>query len=265
MASNASSAAVPKSVQSVTRRHGAHDSGLDHGDGEHNDYAAAEKRITELSQENALLAEKATAASLRFIDYENELRVLREALRQQQQQQQNQKQSHQRPTSSSSSKSDEQIHSAPAAAPTDRIGLSRFGSFMRKASVPSSNASDTTHEQRNHELEASLIREQTARIAAETKVKEMSAEIEELSASLFQQANDMVAAERKEKARLQERIDALEHTNKKADGALEQENQKLRNKVEALEQRETERKRRLEKLEKAQQRIDRVRFMLNPR
>ncbi|CAK1361686.1 hypothetical protein CB0940_02969 [Cercospora beticola] len=263
MASNASSPAVPKSVQSVTRRHGAHDSGLDHGDGEHNDYAAAEKRITELSQENALLAEKATAASLRFIDYENELRVLREALRQQQQQ--NQKQPHQRPTSASSSKSDEQIHSAPAAAPTDRIGLSRFGSFMRKASVPSSNASDTTHEQRNHELEASLIREQTARIAAETKVKEMSAEIEELSASLFQQANDMVAAERKEKARLQERIDSLEQTNQKADGALKQENQKLRNKVEALEQRETERKRRLEKLEKAQQRIDRVRFMLNPR
>ncbi|KAM3423122.1 hypothetical protein BST61_g578 [Cercospora zeina] len=256
----ASNVAVPKGVQSVPRRHGAHDSALD--EIEHNDYAAAERRIAELSQENALLAEKATAASLRFIDYENELRVLREALRQQQQPP---RPPSRRPPSASSIKSDEQVHSPPAAAPTEGFGLARFGSFIRKASVPALTASDSTHEQRKHELEASLVREQTARIAAETKVKEVDAEIEELSASLFQQANDMVAAERKEKARLQERIEVLEQSNKTANGALERENEKLRNKVEALEQREAQRKRRLEKLEAAQQRIDRVRFMLTPR
>ncbi|EMF15526.1 uncharacterized protein SEPMUDRAFT_147389 [Sphaerulina musiva SO2202] len=258
MASN--HAALPSNgVQAVRRRHGAHDSALD--DDEHNEYGAAQnwKRIEELEEENGLLAQKATAASLRFIDYENELRVLRETLRLQQLQ-------HQRQGSASSSRSDDPPHSAPPAAPPlDRPGLSRFGSFMRKASGASLAPSDTSHESRQHELEATLIKEQTARIAAETKVKEVNSEVEELSASLFQQANDMVAAERRENAGLRDKIKALEEENGGADEALKKENERLRQKVATLEQRDAERKRRLEKLEAAQRRIDRVRTMLSAR
>lgn len=65
----------------------------------------------------------------------------------------------------------------------------------------------------------------------------MSNELEELSAQLFQQANEMVAAERKARARLEER-------------------------VEVLEGREREKRKRLERLEKAVGRIERVRGLL---
>ncbi|KAI5368094.1 Putative GDP/GTP exchange factor Sec2, guanine nucleotide exchange factor RAB3IL/RAB3IP/Sec2 [Septoria linicola] len=254
----ASNTALPNGVHAVTRRHGAHDSTLD--DDEHKDYNAAQRRITELEEENGLLAEKATAASLRFVDYENELRVLRETLRHHQQLQ------HQRQGSTSSSKSDEHPHSAPPAAQFDRPGLGRFGSFMRKASGNSLAFTESAHEHRHHELEASLIKEQTARIAAETKLKEVNSEVEELSASLFQQANDMVAAERRENAVLRDKIKSLEESGTgSASDLLKKENERLQQKVDSLEQREVDRKRRLEKLEAAQKRIDRVRMMLAPR
>lgn len=196
--------------------------------------------------------------ALRFIDYENELRVLRETLRQHQ--------LHQRQGSASSSKSDEHPQSAPPAVPPlDRPGLSRFGSFMRKASGASLAPSDASHDSRHHELEATLIKEQTARIAAETKVKEVNSEVEELSASLFQQANDMVAAERRENAGLRDKIKALEEASGGTDKMLRIENERLQQKIASLEQRDVDRKRRLEKLEAAQKRIDRVRTMLSAR
>jgi DNA repair exonuclease SbcCD ATPase subunit len=110
-----------------------------------------------------------------------------------------------------------------------------------------------------------LVREQTARIAAEAKVKEVNSEIEELSASLFQQANDMVAAERRENARLRDKIKELESSGGDLVGSLREENERLQGKLKLMEQREVERKRRLEKLESAQKRIDRVRTMLAPR
>jgi hypothetical protein len=65
----------------------------------------------------------------------------------------------------------------------------------------------------------------------------MSGELEELSAQLFQQANEMVAAERRARAKLEER-------------------------VEVLEKRDGEKRRRLERLEGAVKRIERVRVLL---
>lgn len=65
----------------------------------------------------------------------------------------------------------------------------------------------------------------------------MSSELEELSAQLFQQANEMVAAERKARARLEDR-------------------------VEVLERREGEKRKRLDRLEGAVRRIERVRGVL---
>lgn len=65
----------------------------------------------------------------------------------------------------------------------------------------------------------------------------MSGELEELSAQLFQQANEMVASERKARARLEER-------------------------VEVLEGRDAEKRKRLERLERAVGRIERVHGLL---
>jgi len=61
--------------------------------------------------------------------------------------------------------------------------------------------------------------------------------VEELSVSLFEQANEMVATERKARAKLEERVGMLE-------------------------KRDAEKKQRLERLEGAMERIDRVRGLL---
>lgn len=188
----------------------------------------------------------------RFADYENEIRVLKEQLRLQ----------HQRQGSGTSNNSDE--HNKPLHPPErPSPGLSRLGSFMRKASLAPTDGGVSARE---HDLEASLVKEQTARIAAEDKVKAVNAEVEELSASLFQQANDMVAQERRENAALRDKIKELESAEVgEVAGSVKQENERLKQKLEAMEQRDSERKRRLEKLEAAQRRIDRVRTMLTPR
>lgn len=104
---------------------------------------------------------------------------------------------------------------------------------------------------RERELEAQLAQAQTARLAAENKVEQMSGEIEDLTANLFSQANEMVAEERKEGARLRERIRFLEERDAK-----------FAMKVQKIEERDRERKKRLERLERAMGRIERVKGLL---
>lgn len=120
---------------------------------------------------------------------------------------------------------------------------------------------------REKELEGSLVKEQTLRIAAEKKTTEVTAEIEELSATLFQHANEMVANERKENAELREKLVALEAKGTVPNNTtiLEKENIKLRTKLRTMEQREVDRRRRLERLEAATRRIERVHALLRPR
>jgi GDP/GTP exchange factor Sec2p len=89
------------------------------------------------------------------------------------------------------------------------------------------------------DLVAALTREQALRQQAEGKLDEASGELEELSAQLFQQANEMVATERKARAKLEER-------------------------VAVLERRDVEKRKRLERLESAMERIERVRGLLAP-
>jgi hypothetical protein len=60
------------------------------------------------------------------------------------------------------------------------------------------------------ELQAALAAETSRRIAAEKKYKDLETELEDLSATLFEQANEMVATERKEKAKLEARLKILE-------------------------------------------------------
>lgn len=85
-------------------------------------------------------------------------------------------------------------------------------------------------------LEA-LNKEQMLRKAAEGRLNETNRELEDLSATLFEQANEMVATERRARA------------------ALEQ-------KVSELEQRDVEKRVRLDKLELAMHRIEKVKTLL---
>jgi vacuolar-type H+-ATPase subunit I/STV1 len=82
-----------------------------------------------------------------------------------------------------------------------------------------------------------LDREKSLRRAAEGKLQDTSKEVEELSVSLFEQANEMVASERRARAKLEERVSVLE-------------------------QRDEEKRGRLERLEGAMLRIERVRNLL---
>jgi hypothetical protein len=72
---------------------------------------------------------------------------------------------------------------------------------MAPASPPSPTVS---------ELRIALAAETSRRIAAEKKFKDLETELEDLSATLFEQANEMVATERKEKAKLEARLKILE-------------------------------------------------------
>ena len=86
-------------------------------------------------------------------------------------------------------------------------------------------------------LQTKLETERTLRQQAETNLAQSQTELEELTAQLFGQANEMVATERKARAKLEER-------------------------VKLLETRDGEKRRRLERLETAVQRIERVRRMV---
>ncbi|KAL2136388.1 hypothetical protein VTI74DRAFT_4032 [Chaetomium olivicolor] len=98
-------------------------------------------------------------------------------------------------------------------------------------SLPSSSHLTT------EDLLAALSREQSLRLQAEGRLNETSREIEELSASLFEQANEMVASERRARAKLEERVGELER-------------------------RDGEKRKRLERLERAVGRVERVRAVL---
>ncbi|KAL2862720.1 uncharacterized protein BJX67DRAFT_290411 [Aspergillus lucknowensis] len=87
------------------------------------------------------------------------------------------------------------------------------------------------------ELQNALNREQNLRKAAETQLSQASTELEELTAQLFSQANEMVAQERKARVKLEER-------------------------VAVLERRDIEKRNRLERLEKAMERVDRIRALV---
>jgi len=123
-----------------------------------------------------------------------------------------------------------------AGAAPPRLAPVPFTSRVVPAAAAAGDARPSTP--RESLLQSQLAREQTLRSEAESKVSQLSSEMEELSALLFQQANEMVAAERRARARLEER-------------------------VEVLEAREREKRTRLERLERAVGRIERVRGLLD--
>jgi predicted RNase H-like nuclease (RuvC/YqgF family) len=131
--------------------------------------------------------------------------------------------------------------STPTAAASVQYRLSSF--LTARKSVANLQQPPTPQPQpptpNERELVAALTREQALRQQAEGKLDDASSELEELSAQLFQQANEMVATERKARAKLEER-------------------------VAILERRDVEKRKRLERLEGAMERIERVRGLLGP-
>lgn len=130
---------------------------------------------------------------------------------------------------------------APRPRPTDVNAVpkqTRLSAFLgRRSPTPGTTPISAPPSARESDLEASLAREQSLRQKAENTATQLSSEMEDLSVQLFQQANEMVAEERKARAKLEER-------------------------VAVLEQRDNEKRQRLERLEGAMKRIERVRGML---
>lgn len=191
----------------------------------------AQKQIEDLQAQVRLLTQKATAAVDRWADYEDEIQQLRAQ--------------HQGSLDSSGEKA---LHSVPfderSNSPTRNSYVpiqNRLSSFLTsRKSTPNLKAPQSAPTTPStSDLVEALTREQNLRQAAEGKLDEASGELEELSAQLFMQANEMVATERKARARLEER-------------------------VEVLERRDNEKRKRLERLEGAVQRIERVRGLLAP-
>ncbi|KAL1881148.1 hypothetical protein VTK73DRAFT_4595 [Phialemonium thermophilum] len=257
----------------------------------------AQRRIEDLEAQIRLLNQKATAAVDRWADYEDELAKLRGALDAQQQGPQQQEEPRpQRQSTEPSVKSTSPTRSSflPSGAAT------RISAFLSsRKSVPNlqSNSGQTSHTGQpsstspsqllsppsssssasssstsvasstlfstgaasrnsrlqdgafktpltplspapsNDELISALTREQTLRRAAECRLSDTSREVEELSVQLFEQANEMVATERRARAALEAR-------------------------VETLERREADKRRRLERLEGAIARIESARAVL---
>ncbi|RSL46007.1 hypothetical protein CEP54_014043 [Fusarium duplospermum] len=202
----------------------------------------AQARIVDLENQVRLLNEKASAAVDRWADYEDELTTLRAQL--------------------ASSPTQKQLPATPTNARMSFLqsGTSRLSALLSpRKSHPDlgsieTNASRPPNQQRSassgshHQLQPppspsaedlleALSREQNLRKEAETKVAATSQEVEELSAALFEQANEMVAEERRARAKLEQRVDELER-------------------------RDMEKRRRLDKLEGAMNRIERVRLCL---
>ncbi len=217
------------------------------------DLAAAQSRIAELENEVRVLNDKAAMAMNRWAEYEAELTRLRSAS------------SHAGVTSSP--------QSPPSAAPsptrsasylqqgTERISALLYArktsttnlrtgppalqttttaatTTMGDALSPTAATPTTpTAQHMTEDLLEALNREQNLRQEAEGRLTATSREMEELSAALFEQANEMVADERRARAKLEERVGELE-------------------------KRDAEKKRRLDRLESAMSRIERVKNLL---
>lgn len=71
------------------------------------------------------------------------------------------------------------------------------------------------------DLRSALNHETSLRHAAESRFSKSQEEVEELSTQLFAEANEMVATERKERKRLEDKIETLERRARDKDGRLE--------------------------------------------
>ncbi|KAM4056175.1 GDP/GTP exchange factor sec2p domain-containing protein [Hirsutella rhossiliensis] len=197
----------------------------------------AQSRIHDLESQVRHLNQKAAAAADRWAAYEAELSKLRA------------QQTAPRAPSSLAQPQHQLDPASAAPSPTRTSFLQsapgRISALLypRKSTpnlrsdTPPLPSSATTNNTTEDLLEA-LTREKTLRREAEGRLSATSKEVEELSASLFEQANEMVADERRARARLEQRVGELE-------------------------KRDTDKRRQLERLEVAMQRIEKARSLLD--
>lgn len=121
-----------------------------------------------------------------------------------------------------------------SSSPANRISAFLFPSVALRRSGPPSPPPDTPPVASSS---SELAKERSLRIKAEEQLQQVTAELEDLSASLFQSANEMVAEERRARSKLEER-------------------------VATLEKRDNDKRERLGVLERAVDRISRVREIL---
>ncbi|KFH46605.1 hypothetical protein ACRE_025750 [Hapsidospora chrysogenum ATCC 11550] len=200
----------------------------------------AHARIAELESQVRLLNQKATAAVDRWADYEDELTRLRA-----------QHGGGQPAPPPPPPKNDPSSTSSPtqnsegglSSGGMLQTGTNRLSSLLSRKSTPNLAQQQQQQQQQRtqpdtEDLIKALTREKSLRKEAEGRIAATSREVEELSASLFEQANEMVADERRARAKLEERVGELER-------------------------RDREKRRRLERLESAMTRIEKVRNLLN--
>ncbi|KAI1138784.1 hypothetical protein F5Y05DRAFT_350743 [Hypoxylon sp. FL0543] len=221
----------------------------------------AQKQIEDLQAQVRLLNQKATAAVDRWADYEDELSRLRAASTTSVA---TSNATHASPPPSSVATNSPRSSFLPtgAAARISQLLTPRKSAPNLAAQAGSARASVSSPHLprpgtsgggagRSHTPSASvspstddlleeLSREKELRAAAEGKLNDTSKEVEELSATLFEQANEMVAQERRARAKLEERVTVLER-------------------------RDVEKRDRLERLESAMGRLERVRTLLQER
>lgn len=232
----------------------------------------AHRRILELESQVKLLNSKAAAAVDKLADYEDEVRSLREQCSRLQQQSSQPHTPQLEVPETISPPSTSGLQSSPPRAPSRLASLSSFLPGRKNAPnsviLPSNSGLNQsmpalTSPPRHGDpatptttvdpsklqaltnspspdlqlLETTLEKERTLRLRAESSLTQTQSELEELTATLFGQANEMVATERKARAKLEER-------------------------VKMLETRDVEKRRRLDRLEQALKRIERVRGLV---
>ncbi|KAJ5200530.1 GDPGTP exchange factor Sec2p [Penicillium cf. griseofulvum] len=229
------------------------------GEGILQDGSGAHDRIQELEGQVHALTARASATASKLSEYEDEVRRLRSSQSQGSYHTPRSSsslgrppsqidQSPQRPTTSDSQP--QTYHSrltnlasllpyrrgsaAPASAPVTSNGLPTTPTALTTP-IPHMSPANSEH---TAELQDALTREQKLREAAESQLSQASTELEELTVQLFSQANEMVAEERRARAKLEER-------------------------VAVLEKRDVEKRSRLERLEKAVARVERLRALVN--
>ncbi|KAG6115719.1 hypothetical protein E4U13_002502 [Claviceps humidiphila] len=199
----------------------------------------AQSRIAQLEAQVTELNAKAASTVSRWADYEAELQKLRSTAPPP-------PTSQQRP-STPRHQTDPPTTTQQSSPPSIlQQGTSRISSLLyprkstpnlRRVDMPPPPLPASPGGTSTEDLMEALSREQTLRREAEGRLSATSKEVEELSVSLFEQANEMVADERRARARLEERVGELERRDK-------------------------EKKKRLERLEGAMGRIEKARHLL---
>ncbi|OTB18918.1 hypothetical protein K445DRAFT_19526 [Daldinia sp. EC12] len=183
----------------------------------------AQKQIQDLEAQVRLLNQKATAAVDRWADYEDELSRLRAAS--------TTSVATTTATSNNNSPRSSFLPSLAASGAAARISqllaprksVPNLASHGARGSISAAAAATAAmqngvglhqqqqqQQQQTDDLLEALSRERELRAKAEGKLRDTSKEVEELSATLFEQANEMVASERRARARLEERVSVLE-------------------------------------------------------